>query len=77
MFEFRDFLILQGIKAPRIEKHLDNLERVLKWLGKDADKATNREIEVIVARITRSRKISDGQSTTTNAQSELSGFGLG
>lgn len=59
LFEFRDFLILQGVKAPRIEKHLDNLERVLKWLGKDADKATKREIEAIVARISRSRTISD------------------
>ncbi len=59
LFEFRDFLILQGVKAPRIEKHLDNLGRVLKWLGKDADKATKRDIEVIVAKITRSRTISD------------------
>jgi len=59
IFEFRDFLILRGIKAPRIEKHLDNLGRVLKWLGKDADKATKREIEAIVAKITRSRTISD------------------
>ncbi len=59
LFEFRDFLILQGIKAPRIEKHLDNLGRVLKWLGRDADRATKREIEAIVARITRSRTISD------------------
>ena len=59
LFEFRDFLILQGVKAPRVEKHLDNLERVLRWLKKDADKVTKRDIEAIVARINRSRVISD------------------
>jgi len=59
LFEFRDFLTLQGIKAPRIEKHLDNLERILRWLKKDADCVCKRDIEAIVARINRSRTISE------------------
>lgn len=53
VFKFRDHLINRGVKAPRVEKHLDNLSRILKWVDKDFKKVTKSDIEALMSKIIR------------------------
>jgi site-specific recombinase XerD/ribosomal protein L40E len=59
IFQFRDACFASGIKAPRIEKHLDNLSRIAKWLGKSFEDTTKEDIEKILARLERANALSD------------------
>lgn len=51
IWEFHEYLFMNGVTVPRVLKYLEKLRRIGIWLDKDFDKVTKKDIEKIIMHI--------------------------